>query len=187
MNLLDLFLFAPLVYGAYKGYKRGLIMSLFLLLAIVVGLYAAFHLNDVLVDFGVEKLHWEKTTLVPVCFVILFLGIGAAVYFGGKLLETALKVVKLSILNNLAGALLGMLQWVFLMATLLVFVLSLDKQQTIINAQKRKESLAIPFYTQFLKLGLPRASEAYLFKSYLDQVPAFTGSDSTSTIEHETR
>ena len=74
------------------------------------------------------------------------------------------------------------------MATLLVFVLSIDTKQSIISAQKRKESLTIPFYTQFLKLGLPRASEAYLFKSYLDQVPAFTGSgsDSTSTIDHET-
>ena len=177
MNLLDLFLFAPLAYGAYKGYKRGLIMSLFMLLAIVVGLYAAFQLNDVLVDFGIKTLHWEKTTLVPVCFIILFLGIGAGVYFGGKLLETALKVVKLSILNNLAGALLGILQWIFLIGTLLVFILALDKNQSLISAQKREQSVAIPFYTQFLKLGLPRVSEAYLFESYLKQVPSLPASD----------
>ena len=183
MNLIDLFLFAPLVYGAYKGYKRGLIMSLFMLLAIVVGLYAAFQLNDVCVDFGVKTLKWDKTTLVPLCFVVLFLGIGAGVYFGGKLLETALKVVKLSILNNLAGALLGILQWIFLIATLLLFVLSLDRKQSLISAQKRKESLAIPFYTKFLQLGLPRASEAYLFKSYLEQVPALT--DTSSILGHE--
>ena len=113
----------------------------------------------------------------------MFLGIGAGVYFGGKLLETALKVVKLSILNNLAGALLGILQWIFLIATLLLFVLSLDRKQSLISAQKRKESLAIPFYTKFLQLGLPRASEAYLFKSYLEQVPAFT--DSSTIFEHE--
>ena len=92
-------------------------------------------------------------------------------------------MVKLSILNNLAGALLGILQWIFLIATLLLFVLSLDRKQSLISAQKRKESLAIPFYTKFLQLGLPRASEAYLFKSYLEQAPSFT--DSTTIFEHE--
>jgi membrane protein required for colicin V production len=177
MNLLDLFLFAPLAYGAYKGYKRGLIMSLFMLLAIVVGLYAAFQLNDFLVDFGIKTLNWQKTTLVPLCFIILFLGIGAGVYFGGKLLETALKVAKLSVFNNLAGALLGLLQWMFLIGTLLVFVLAIDQKQSLISDQKRKQSLAIPFYTQFLKLGLPRVSEAYLFESYLQQVPSLTESN----------
>ena len=104
--------------------------------------------------------------------------IGAGVYFGGKLLETALKVVKLSILNNLAGALLGILQWIFLIGTLLVFVLSLDKKQTLMSPQKRAQSVAIPFYTQFLKLGLPRVSDAYLFESYLQQVPSLPESDS---------
>jgi membrane protein required for colicin V production len=90
---MDLFLFAPLIYGAYKGYKRGLIMSLFMLLAIVVGLYAAFQLNDVCVDFVVKTLKWEKTTLVPICFVVLFFFICDVVYFVVNLLESFLYVV----------------------------------------------------------------------------------------------
>lgn len=170
MNLFDLCLFAPLAYGAYKGYKRGLIMSLFMLLAIVVGLYAAFQLTDVVVSFGQKQLKWEKTTLMPLSFVILFLGIGAAIYFAGKLLETGLKVVKLSILNNLAGALLGILQWMFLVGTILLFVLSNDTKQKLISLETRNASLAIPFYTGMLQNTLPKASETILFESYLNQV-----------------
>lgn len=169
MNLFDLFLFAPLAYGAYKGYKRGLIMSLFMLLAIVVGLYAAFQLTDVLVALGGKLLNWEKTTLMPLSFIILFLGIGAAIYFAGKLLETALKVVKLSILNNLAGALLGTLQWMFLVGTILLFVLSNDTKQKLISLETRNASVAIPFYTGMLQNTLPKANETILFESYLEQ------------------
>jgi membrane protein required for colicin V production len=169
MNLFDLFLFAPLAYGAYKGYKRGLIMSLFMLLAIVVGLYAAFQLTDVVVKWGSKNLHWEKTTLMPLSFVLLFLGIGAAIYFGGKLLETALKVVKLSILNNLAGALLGILQWMYLVGTLLLFVLANDSKQNLISAQTRNQSVAVPFYTNMLQNTLPKISEGVVFDAYLQQ------------------
>ena len=172
MNLLDLFLFAPLAYGAYKGYKRGLIMSLFMLLAIVVGLYAAFQLTDVVVEWGLENLHWEKTTLMPLSFVVLFLGIGACIYFAGKLLETTLKVVKLSILNNLAGALLGILQWMYLAGTILLFVLSNDRKQQLISLQTRNASIAIPFYTRLLQNTLPKVGETILFESYLEQAKA---------------
>lgn len=169
MNLFDLFLFAPLAYGAYKGYKRGLIMSLFMLLAIVVGLYAAFQLTDVVVEWGIKILHWEKTTLMPLSFIVLFLGIGAGIYFAGKLLETALKVVKLSILNNLAGALLGILQWMYLVGTILLFVLSNDRKQKLISSETRNASIAIPFFTGMLQNTLPKASETILFESYLEQ------------------
>ncbi|MEY3682708.1 MAG: hypothetical protein RLZZ289_1242 [Bacteroidota bacterium] len=169
MNLLDLLLFAPLVYGAYLGYKRGLIMSLFMLLAIIVGLYLAFQLTDTAVNFGHQYMHWEKSTLLPICFVILFLVIGAAIYFAGKLLETTLKAVKLSILNNLAGVLLGIAQWGYLAGTILLFILAIDRQQKLISTHNRNTSIAIPFYTKMLQYTLPKIGETLLFEYYLDQ------------------
>ncbi|MDP4954659.1 MAG: CvpA family protein, partial [Crocinitomicaceae bacterium] len=135
----------------------------------VVGLYAAFQLTDVVVEWGLKNLHWEKTTLMPLSFVLLFLGIGAAIYFGGKLLETALKVVKLSVLNNLAGALLGILQWMYLVGTLLLFVLANDSKQNLISAQTRNQSMAVPFYTDMLQNTLPKISEGVVFDAYLQQ------------------
>lgn len=106
---------------------------------------------------------------MPLSFVLLFLGIGAAIYFGGKLLETALKVVKLSILNNLAGALLGILQWMYLVGTLLLFVLANDSKQNLISAQTRNQSMAVPFYTDMLQNTLPKISEGVVFDAYLQQ------------------
>jgi len=140
------------------------------LLAVIVGLYAAFQLTDVVVEWGSKNLHWEKTTLMPLSFLLLFLGIGAAIYFGGKLLETALKVVKLSILNNLAGALLGLLQWMYLVGTLLLFVLANDSKQNLISSQTRNQSVAVPFYTNMLQKTLPKISEGVVFDAYFEQI-----------------
>jgi len=60
MKMLDLIILLPLIYGAYKGYKRGFIMSLFMLLAVIVGLYAAFHFTDVIVSYGQEHFKWTS-------------------------------------------------------------------------------------------------------------------------------
>ena len=106
---------------------------------------------------------------MPLSFVLLFLGIGAAIYFGGKLLETTLKVVKLSILNNLAGALLGIFQWMYLVGTLLLFVLANDSKQNLISEHTRNQSVAVPFYTNMLQNTLPKISEGVVFDAYLQQ------------------
>ncbi|MEY3585560.1 MAG: hypothetical protein RLZZ243_624, partial [Bacteroidota bacterium] len=102
MKMLDLIILLPLIYGAYKGYKRGFIMSLFMLLAVIVGLYAAFHFTDVIVSYGKEHFEWKSAYIAPVTFLSLFLIVGAGIYFGGKVLESVIKLVKLSILNSLA-------------------------------------------------------------------------------------
>jgi membrane protein required for colicin V production len=80
MKMLDLIILLPLIYGAYKGYKRGFIMSLFMLLAVIVGLYAAFHFTDVIVGYGKEHFSWTSSYIAPVTFLSLFLVVGAGVY-----------------------------------------------------------------------------------------------------------
>ena len=72
MKMLDLIILLPLIYGAYKGYKRGFIMSLFMLLAVIVGLYVAFHFTDVIVDYGMKHYEWTSKYISPITFLSLF-------------------------------------------------------------------------------------------------------------------
>ena len=73
MNWLDLVFLLILIYALFKGFKSGLILELFTLLAILVGLYVAIHFSDYTVqkindDFEIEKLYLE-----PLAFIITFL------------------------------------------------------------------------------------------------------------------
>jgi membrane protein required for colicin V production len=170
MEILDLIILMPLIYGAYKGYKRGFIMSLFLLLAVVVGLYAAFHFTDVIVGYGKEHFSWTSSYIAPVTFLSLFLVVGAGIYFGGKVLESVIKLVKLSILNSLAGALLGLLQWTYFVGSLLLMLISFDQKESIISKETKQHSFIIPAITSVLHGSIPGVGASSLFHFYETQI-----------------
>lgn len=170
MKMLDLIILLPLIYGAYKGYKRGFIMSLFMLLAVVVGLYAAFHFTDVIVSYGKEHFEWKSKYISPITFLSLFLVVGAGIYFGGKVLESVIKLAKLSILNSLAGALLGLLQWTYFIGSLLLMLISFDQKETIISKETKQHSLILPVMTSVLHGSIPGVSSSTLFEFYETQI-----------------
>lgn len=170
MEILDLIILMPLIYGAYKGYKRGFIMSLFLLLAVVVGLYAAFHFTDLIVSYGKEHFAWKSSYIAPVTFLSLFLVVGAGIYFGGKVLESVIKLAKLSILNSLAGALLGLLQWTYFVGSLLLMLISFDQKESIISKETKQHSLILPTMTTVLHGSIPGVGSSALFQFYETQI-----------------
>lgn len=170
MKILDIILVLLLVYGAYKGYKRGFIMSLFLLLAVFVGLYAAFHFTDVLVQYGKDQFHWKSTYAAPITFLSLFLMVGAGIYFAGKLLERVIKLVKLSILNSLAGALLGLLQWFFFVGSLLLMLISFDQKEQVLSKEMKQESVMLPLLTSVLHGSIPGISTSSIFHFYQSKI-----------------
>jgi len=170
MKMLDLIILLPLIYGAYKGYKRGFIMSLFMLLAVIVGLYAAFHFTDVIVGYGKEHFEWTSKYISPITFLSLFLVVGAGVYFGGKVLESVIKLAKLSVLNSLAGALLGLLQWTYFVGSLLLMLISFDQKEKIISKETKQHSLILPVMTSVLHGSIPGVSSSTLFEYYETQI-----------------
>ena len=170
MKMLDLIILLPLIYGAYKGYKRGFIMSLFMLLAVIVGLYAAFHFTDLIVDYGKEHFEWSSKYSSPITFLSLFLVVGAGVYFGGKVLESVIKLAKLSVLNSLAGALLGLLQWIYFVGSLLLMLISFDQKEKIISKETKQHSIILPVMTAVLHGSIPGVSSSSLFDYYESQI-----------------
>ncbi len=170
MKMLDLIILLPLIYGAYKGYKRGFIMSLFMLLAVIVGLYAAFHFTDVIVSYGKEHFEWSSKYISPITFLSLFLVVGAGVYFGGKVLESVIKLAKLSVLNSLAGAVLGLLQWIYFVGSLLLMLISFDQKEKIISKDTKQHSYVLPVITAVLHGSIPGVSSSSLVNYYEKQI-----------------
>ena len=163
MNWLDLVFLLILIYALFKGFKSGLILELFTLLAILVGLYVAIHFSDYTVqkindDFEIEKLYLE-----PLAFIITFLVIGAGIYFLGKVLEKMIKTTGLSPLNRIAGMAFGLLKMVYILSAILIFLESLEERGQITNTAWRDES---KFYTPIVTIGkstIPNIKESTLF------------------------
>jgi membrane protein required for colicin V production len=167
MEIIDLIILIPLIYGAWKGFKKGLIMELFTILALLVGLYAAFHFSDKITEFIVGKTHENPGYLPAISFLLLFLAVGAMIFFGGKALEQVLKIAQLSMLNKGIGSLIGLIKWGYLVGCVLVFFQSLDQEEKIIPKKNKENAILYPVVTGLVSYTIPGVTKTSLF-DYMD-------------------
>jgi membrane protein required for colicin V production len=180
MEIIDLVILIPLIYGAWKGYKKGFIMELFTILALLVGLYAAFHFSDKITEIIVGKTHEKPGYLPAVCFSLLFLAVGAMVYFGGKALEQVLKIAQLSMINKITGMLIGILKWGYLVGCIFVFIQSLDNDEKFITKKNKENALLYPAVTGLVSYTIPGVTNTRLF-DYMDSKE--TSKETKLTVE----
>ncbi len=113
MKTLDILLLIPLIFGAYLGYKKGLLLEIVSLVAFLLAIVGAFKL----LDFGIELLkpYFEKwdTALPIIAFILLFIAILLIVNLAGKIVKKVLDMTLLGGLDNFAGAVLGLIKWAF--------------------------------------------------------------------------
>jgi len=128
MNVLDIILLIPLLYAGYKGFKYGLIIEVFTLLALLVGLYAGIHFSDYASSFLENSFNWHSKYLPVVSFTITFLAIGAMVYFAGKAIERVVRFTGLSPINKTFGILFSIIKMGYFISVFLVILESYDEK-----------------------------------------------------------
>ncbi len=141
MNFLDIILAVPVIYAAYKGFKNGFVIELFTLLAILVGIYVGIHFSDAVAGWMKSTFHWDSPYLPVVSFTITFLGVGAMIYFGGKVAEKMIKVVHLSPINKALGIVFAALKALYILSVVLVILESYDEKRSFIPEKAKEESL----------------------------------------------
>jgi membrane protein required for colicin V production len=104
--MLDITFAIVMVIALYKGYKKGLVIAVFSLLASIVGIAAAVKLSAATASYfqphGTDSSKW----LVFLSFVVVFLAVALVIHLGGKLIEKTFEMVFLGWANRLAGFLL---------------------------------------------------------------------------------
>ncbi len=140
MNILDVVIAIPLLWGAYKGFKRGVVYEVAFIIGLIIGLYAAFKLSGWVEAMLVSFM--DKDSMLPhwVSFFIV-LGIIMAVFLlYAKLLEGILKAGDLNAINKIFGAVFGLLKFALVVSVILWGLKSLEPQFNFINNQTKTES-----------------------------------------------
>ncbi|RLD42842.1 MAG: hypothetical protein DRI89_06270 [Bacteroidetes bacterium] len=141
ISLLDIFLLIPMLLFAWGGYKKGLIISLASLAALVFGLYFAFFFSDYAAGLLTEYFTISEKYLAVISFAVTFIVVIAAVILLGNVLEKVINVLMLGFLNKAAGAVFGLLKGALYMSILIFVVNYFDVGQSIINKDSREKSL----------------------------------------------
>lgn len=141
MNFVDIIIAVPLVYAAWRGFKKGLIIEIFTLLALLVGIYAGIHFSDWTSARIEEYFDFDANYLPVIAFTVTFLAVGAMVYFAGKMLEQMVKVVNLSPINKILGVVFGMLKMVYTLSILIILLETYDERGDFIPEKTKENSL----------------------------------------------
>lgn len=145
MSILDIIFIIPIVWLAYAGFKKGLIIELSTLLALILGVFVSLHFSDVTAELLKETFDLKTSYLKIISFIITFLLVVIAVNLIGKLIEKFVDMVALGFLNKSAGGIFGVLKAVVILSLLIFFIEMIDKKKVILSEEITGKSMFYPY------------------------------------------
>jgi membrane protein required for colicin V production len=155
MNIFDLAIAIPLVWGLYKGFTKGFIKTLATLVALVLGVIGAIKFSDITSTFLASNLNIEPTYLPLISFSITFIGIIIGVHFLARLIDKLLKAVALGLVNKIAGAVFGVAKYAFIVSIVLLGLNYINSQANFIPKEKISSSLLYEPVSSFAPTIIP--------------------------------
>lgn len=147
MNILDIILIILFVFGAYHGYKKGLILELIMIVAFVLAIVGGFKLIHVGMDY-ISRMYDGFGSFLPfVAFLVIFVLIIVLVNTIGSILKKIIDWTPLGVVDNFAGALLGVLKWALGVSIVFWVINTLDLDFVSDSVQNSK---ILPFTNKIL-------------------------------------
>jgi membrane protein required for colicin V production len=118
LKIIDIILILILLFGAYRGYQKGLLLEILTFLAFIIAIISAFHL----LHSGVQWLsdYFSETKLLPyISFILIFLLVFTGIFFLSRVLKKIIDYTLLGSFDKYAGALLGTCQIAFAVSMVL--------------------------------------------------------------------
>jgi len=170
MNWLDIVIVIPLVWGAYQGYKKGFVIELASLAALILGIYAAIYFSYYIAGLLGDNTSLDDKYINITAFILTFILVVLTVYFIGRLIEKFIDILMLSFINRVAGIIFGIFKWAFLLS-ILIFVMDIfDEKKTLVNEETRKNSIMFTPIASFAPKVIPRLNIDEL-EDYINKKP----------------
>ena len=165
MIWLDIVFLVPLLWGAYSGFKKGLIAQLLGLTSLFAGVWLGVNYQQMVSPFLIEKVQ-EKYLSIS-CFIVLFFSVIILGAITTKIMEKFANFIQLKLINKLVGLILGVLK----ISSFLVIVVSIiqtwDSQSIMIDQSTKENSLFFPDFNNIGNSILPNLNHNNL----LDHIP----------------
>lgn len=149
MNFLDYILLVIVTIFAILGYRKGIIVSLVTIGALILGIYAAVNFSNYLDATLMEHLKPSRKWLPFLSFTITFLLVLVGMLLIGKLMEKLIDVVGLGFVNRLFGSILGIVKGIILASILFFIAVTIDHKGKWLTAEHKNKSF---FYNQLARV-----------------------------------
>jgi membrane protein required for colicin V production len=118
---IDIIFIILVLVAVFKGLRRGLIVAIFSMLALVIGLAAALKLSAVTALYLNDTIHVSAKWLPVLAFLLVFVVVVLLVRWTAALIEKATTFAMLGWINKLAGVLLYAALYITIFSVLLFY------------------------------------------------------------------
>lgn len=141
MFFLDIVLLVPILFGAYIGFRKGLIIEVCTLLAFGLGIYAGTKFSGMLCEYYTTAAGETPKYLPLIAFSVCFLAVVILVFFIGKWLERFVKLSLLKPIDKILGAVFGFIKMTLIIAVLLIIFDAYNQRKQILTEEQKNNSL----------------------------------------------
>ena len=119
--MIDIIFIIIVIMAAFKGYRRGLIVSLFSILALMVGLAAAMKLSTVAAGYLDQSMNVSARWLPILSFILVFIAAAFIVRLAAKAIEKSVEMAMLGWMNRMAGIILYFMLYTIIFSVILFY------------------------------------------------------------------
>ena len=141
MNYIDIVILLFLLYGAFRGFSKGLIIEVATLAGLILGVFIAIRYSPFTEGILKDFLNITSRYLSYIALAVTFLLVVIAVYLLGKMLTRLVDIISLGLVNKLLGTLLGIAKYFIMVYVLLMIVDALNDKFHFISEETRENSL----------------------------------------------
>lgn len=150
LPLVDIILGILLIIGLIRGLRKGFIVEIASLIALILGIYGAIHFSYYAVDFLNNYFSWEDRYINLAALLLTFVLIVIFISLLAKLFTKLAKLIALNMLNRLLGGIFGVLKVAFILSVLLMFFKNFNQEGKILPASSLEKSI---LYSPIEKFG----------------------------------
>jgi membrane protein required for colicin V production len=144
-----------LAWAMFNGFRKGLIIKVASIVALVLGIYAGFHFSSFAGEWLNQQFDWSTRTTEVGAFGLTFLAVVLGVHFIAKLLEKIVDLTALSLLNKLGGLVLGLVQALFLLSALTYALDGVFGPRQWLPQAQVEQSVLYPFVEDAIEYVVP--------------------------------
>lgn len=146
MNYIDIVILLFLLWGAFRGFSKGLIIEIATLTGLVLGVFVAIkysaYTEGILRDF----LNISSQYLAYIALAVTFLIVIIVIFLIGKLLTKLIDIISLGLINKLLGTLFGIAKYFVIVCVILMIIDALNEKFRFISEETlQKSMLFYPF------------------------------------------
>lgn len=141
MSILDIVLLTLLVLGLIRGFMRGFFVEIASLIALIAGIYGAFHFSNYAASFLKDRVNWDENTVNITAFITTFIIIIIVIGLAGKALTKIADFAMLGLINKILGALFGGLKVAFILSVILIVLDKMQANIPFVQAADQQESV----------------------------------------------